>query len=189
MVDLIFHLLVSFCTDSRAAVAGPHGVEDLHEPLGVPCRKHAQAAVVGGIHGRPHGVEEARSPARDAAGDLAAVHRAALPLDQALRLQAVQQPGHAGGLLDEALGDLQGGEALAARPPQDPQHVVLLERDAVGLRHRGQEAPHHVAGLEQPQHGLLARRAEGPRLLDLPLQGALPRPPPRRHPRTVRVNR
>ena len=118
--------------------------------------------------------EQAQAAGRDGDPDAPPVLRTALAADEGLALQTVEQAGDAGGLLDHAVGDVEGGQALAPRPAQDAQHVVLLEGEAVGLHDLGQVAAQPVGGEEQAHHSLVAARAERPPLLDLLPQGAHP---------------
>ena len=87
-------------------------------------------------------------------------------------LETVEQPRDAGVVLDHARGDLQRGQAALAGAAQDPQHVVLLQRDAGGLHHRRQRAAQLVRPAQQRHHRLVRRAREGTSLLDLLPHGA-----------------
>ena len=59
------------------------------------------------------------------------------------------------------------GSPSGARPAEDAQHVVLLQRDSVRLDDARERRPHAVRGAEQRHDGLVGRRREGLRLPDL----------------------
>ena len=97
--------------------------------------------------------------------------RAALPANESLGFEAVEQPGDAGRLFDHPFGDLERGETFVSRASQDPQDVELLERDAMGLDDGGRLAPDQIGGPHQPDDGFVGGRLEGPALAKLALQG------------------
>src|SRR5437762_2530169 len=71
-----------------------------------------------------------------------------------------------------AAGGVGRGRPGRARSAQDAQDVILLERDAVGVHHRGQGAAKQVGRAHEGDRGLLRARGERPRLPDLLLDGA-----------------
>ena len=75
-------------------------------------------------------------------------------------------------MLHQPVGDLQRGQSPFASSPQNPQHVVLLHRDAFAFDDGAEAAADHVSGPHQADCRLLTHRAEWLRLLDFPSQGA-----------------
>ncbi len=68
------------------------------------------------------------------------------------------------GVLDHAVRDVQVGSPSGARPAEDAQHVVLLQRDSLRLDDARERRAHPVRGAEQRDHGLVGRGPEGLRL-------------------------
>src|SRR5581483_3811911 len=102
-------------------------MRELHFVDGLKCRDGGGADWL--VEAREH--RAARGG--DAAVDAAFVGVAALPADELLLFQALEQAGDAGRLLDHALGDLQNGKAALPRAAQDAEDVELLGRDSLGL--------------------------------------------------------
>src|SRR5262249_49876422 len=80
-------------------------------------------------------VQETEPFLGDRAQDLPPVRRAPLASDEAFPLEPVEQARDAGRLLDHPRRDLESREAVGPGAPENPQDVVLLERDAVGREH------------------------------------------------------
>ena len=96
---------------------------------------------------------------------------AALATDELFGFEAIEQPGHARGLFDHAIRDLERRQPGVARTAQDAEDVELLQRDAVRLDEgRGLPAD-QVRGPHQADHGFVRGRLEGPSLAKLVLQG------------------
>jgi len=155
-------------------VAGTDGVEDAHESLGVGPPQATQGVPVQGRHDGVEGAELAEAALRDEAENPAPVAGTALASDEALRLEAIEEAGDSRGLLDHSGGDVQGGEAFGPRAAQDPQDVVLLEREPFWLDGAGEASAHEVGGAEEAEDALLVEGRERPALADLALEGALP---------------
>ena len=103
---------------------------------------------------------------------LPAVDATSLPADKALGFEPIQQTGDPWGLLDHALRDLQGRQTLIASAPKDPQHVVLLQRDAMRLDDTHGVATDEVGRSQKRQNGLLGDRPKRASLLKFALQRA-----------------
>jgi hypothetical protein len=102
---------------------------------------------------------------------LAAILGAALTANQLLRFHSVEQSCDTRRPLDHPIGDLERGQSLVSRTAQDPQHVELLERNAVRFDDGGAMAADQVGGAHQTEHRLVAGRLERPALSNLTLQG------------------
>src|SRR5438128_4408771 len=152
--------------------AGAELVEQADErrQVGSSERRHEAARAV--LHGAVQLFEQSQPRGRDPAQNLPAVARPALAAHQRLRLQPVEQARHARCALHHARGDLERGQPVAARPAQDPKHVVLLERDPVRLDDARERPPHQVGGARQRHHPFLGTRGEGPGLPVLVLDGS-----------------
>ena len=116
-------------------------------------------------------LEQRQSLVGNPAEVLPPILRAALPANESLGFEAVEQPGDAGRLFDHPFGDLERGETFVSRASQDPQDVELLERDAMGLDDGGRLAPDQIGSPHQPDDGFMGGRLEGPALAKLALQG------------------
>src|SRR5260370_27709030 len=90
----------------------------------------------------------------------------ALPLDELLGLEQVDEGCDGGSLLDHALRDLERGQSIAAGTAKDAEDVVLLDGDAVGFDGRADEAAEDVGGAHERDGGLLTFGGEGLALLD-----------------------
>src|SRR5579883_1030307 len=111
--------------------------------------------------------EKLESLLGDPAHHLATVVAAPFPSHQLLALELVEQPGDARGLLDHAVGDVQRRQSGLSGSPQNAQHVVLLQGDAVRFYQLG-EAPLELVGRAiQGQDGFLGRRLKRLALPDL----------------------
>ena len=97
--------------------------------------------------------------------------RAALPANQVLGFQTIEQPRDAWRLLDHPFRDFERGQPFVTGAAQDSQHVELLKRDAVRLDERRRLAANQVGGPHQAEHGFVRRRLERPALSQLTLQG------------------
>ena len=102
---------------------------------------------------------------------LASIVGAALPPDQLLCFQAIEQAGDAGRLLDHPHGHFQRGKPLVPGAAQNAEDVELLQGDAVRLDQCGRLAADQVRGPQQAEHRLVAGRLKGPALPNLTLQG------------------
>src|SRR5260370_9624608 len=89
----------------------------------------------------------------------------ALPLDELLGLEQVDEPCDAGSLLDHALRDLERGQSIPAGTAKDAENVVLLDGDAVGFDGRADEAAEDVGGAHDRDGGVLAFGERWPALL------------------------
>lgn len=90
--------------------------------------------------------------------------------DQALGLEAVQQPGHVGHRRDHPLADLTARQPLGVRTPEDAQGVVLSGRQAVGLEEPGVLPVEQRGAAQEVQERLLRAAGERPALADLASQ-------------------
>ena len=89
---------------------------------------------------------------------LSAVSTASFAADKLLRLEAVQQTRDPWCLLDHPLRNFQGRQALIASSAKNPQHVVLLQRDAVRLYHPRGIPTDDVGRPDERKNGFLGRR-------------------------------
>src|SRR3954470_12789701 len=105
-------------------------------------------------------LEEREALRRNPAEMLPPVPRAALPPDQLLRLESIEQPRHARRLLDHPLGDFECRYALVAAAAQDAQHVELLQRDAMRFDYRRGMAADQVGRSHQADDRFMGRRLE-----------------------------
>jgi len=120
-----------------------------------------------------HGIEllEQRESFRgNPAEMLSAIFGAALPPDQLLGFQAIEQAGDAGCLLDHPDGHLQGRKSLVSGAAQNAEDVELLQGDAVRLDECGRLTADQVGRPQQPEYRLVAGRLKGPALPNLTLQ-------------------
>jgi hypothetical protein len=78
----------------------------------------------------------------------------------AFALQTVNETSDAGCLLDHALADRQGRNAVRSRAAQDSENVVLLRRNSVRFDDLTKAARHRVRGFEQTEDCLLFARSK-----------------------------
>ncbi len=119
---------------------------------------------------RQRGVEcsqQSQPLRRDPAQNLSSIFRAALPPNQVLGLKLVEQASDARRHLDHAIGNVQCWGPRLARPPQNAQHVVLLQRNSMRLDELRKTPSQHVAGPVQSENCLLRRRIKRLRLPNL----------------------
>jgi hypothetical protein len=157
---------------TRPGVPGADGVEESDERQDVTSAEAAEGFLVC----RGHDGIELREKAEAAAGDMdedaPAVPGAAPALDEPFGLEAIQQARDARSLLDHAVSDLEGGEARRSRPVEDPEDVVLLAGNAVGLHDLGEAPSREVRGPQQGEEAFLLGARERLRLAYLALHRA-----------------
>ena len=88
--------------------------------------QHFQPAGLDGVYGTVQFAQELETWPGNVASDQPTILGTPLATHKILRLEAIDQPGDAGGLFYHSFSDRQGGKALRAGAPQDSQHVVLL---------------------------------------------------------------
>jgi hypothetical protein len=103
---------------------------------------------------------------------LATILRTALPLDEALRFEPIEQPRDPRRLLDHPLRHLERGHAILSAAAKDPEHVVLLHRDAMRLDECGHLTPHKISRPHQSEERFLRHALERLPLLQFLLQSA-----------------
>jgi hypothetical protein len=126
-----------------------HGIQEAGEATQVFPLQSPEGARVRGLERRVELHEDCEARFRDEAENLAPIARASEAAHEALGLQAVEEPRDPGGLLDHALGDLEGGKAARSGAAEDPEDVVLLQREAEGLDDPGEMASHEIRGAEE----------------------------------------
>src|SRR5436190_24229408 len=109
----------------------PDLVEQRREFGELAPRETGEDFVVERVDRRVELPEELPAGRRDADPDLATIAFEAVALDQLLLLEPVDQPRDPRRLFHHPLDDLERRQAGHARAAQDPQHVVLLQRDPV----------------------------------------------------------
>ena len=92
---------------------------------------------------------------------LTAILGTPLPADECLGLKAVHEPRHAGGLLDQPRGNLERRKSVLSRSFENPQDVVLLPGDAVGLDDPCGSPPDGIGSPKQRNGSLRRRRIPG----------------------------
>ena len=150
----------------------PRAVQQADEHPRLGRRPGGRQPLFGAGDERVKPFEKQQAGRGDPAQHLPPVLPAALPPDEPLGFQPVEQARHSGRVLDQPLADGQRRHRLAARPAEDPQHVVLLRGDAVGSQQLSHRAPETVRRLQHGEKALMPDAAEGTRLPDLALKPA-----------------
>ena len=119
---------------------GAEQLDDLRALLVVEDRA---GALVGRVHRLVERGDQARPLRRDVAEHLRRSGVRALAHHVAGGLELVEQPRDPGRLLDHPVADGERRKAGLARAAEDPQHVVLLDGDAVRLDDLREVALHH----------------------------------------------
>lgn len=86
--------------------------------------------LLGQGHGRVHAMDERRSSLGERAEHLATVFSTG-PRHQTPALQPVHQSSHPGRPLEKPIGNFKRWKAFGAGIRQNPEDIVLLERDSV----------------------------------------------------------
>ena len=111
--------------------------------------------------------EELESPGRDTGADDSPVALVPLPFDELLSFEPVEKPCDVGVAGDESFGDLRARASGIAGTPQNAQHVVLRQGDAMSLEQAGDGMTQHEGRPFEIQEKLLLEAFEGPRLVNL----------------------
>jgi hypothetical protein len=98
------------------------------------------------------------------------VDAATLAPDEPLGFESIQQTGNARRLFDHSLRHFQRWQPVIASAAKNPEHVVLLQRDAVRLNHTRGIATHEISGSDQCKNRFLSRGSKWPRLPEFALQ-------------------
>lgn len=112
------------------------------------------------------GGEEIEAGGGDETVDLAAVGGGAFAADELFGFEAVNEAGDAGGLLNEAFGDGESGQAIGASAAEDAENVILLFGEGVGGEDGVLEAADVVSRFEEGDDGFFFEGREGPGLTD-----------------------
>src|ERR1700722_14589129 len=115
----------------RLLMCAAHGVEQPDERGAIFLPQSLQALFERVVAEGVDFLQHRRALRRNPAEMLAAILRTALPPDELLRLEAIEQPRDAGRRLDHAIRDLERRQPVVARAAQNPEDVELLQRDAV----------------------------------------------------------
>ena len=116
--------------------ADPHRKQSQAHPADLP-RREAKVR-------RKH--QQSQAGDSDAAIHTAPIVGSALPVDELLVFQPVDEPRDPGSLLDHSGGNLQSGQSLGAGTAENAQDVVLLSGDALLFDGGVQVAPKHIGG-------------------------------------------
>jgi hypothetical protein len=169
---------------STVAVAlGPDGVEEQDQPTDAGFSDAAENVSVEAVDDGVEVGQEGASRWRDEAEHPSSVTGAPPPADEALSLEAIDQASDSWSLFDHPRRDVQRRQAVLPGAPKDPEHVVLLQREASGLDCGSQAPTDDVGGAQDAEDALLLRRGEGPSLPDLVLKQA-----PAQHGITLQIN-